>query len=56
MKKVGAVAVEQKEDKPKPKAQTSMMDILKDSIKMRFQQLHKHEEDQEGEEEEEEDW
>ena len=42
LKKVGAVKVEQKEEKPKAKPQTSMMDLLKQQINLRFKQLKKH--------------
>ena len=54
-KKVGAVKVEQKEEKPKAKPQTSMMDLLKQQINLRFKQLKKHEEEEE-ESDDDEDW
>lgn len=54
LKKVGAVKVEQKEEKPKAKPQTSMMDLLKQQINLRFKQLKKHEEEEEESDEEEE--
>lgn len=54
LKKVGAVKVEQKEDKPKAKPQTSMMDLLKQQINLRFKQLKKHEEEEEESDDEEE--
>ena len=54
LKKVGDVKVETKAEPPKKKPQTSMMDMLRQQINLRYQQLNKHED--EDSEKEDDDW